>query len=109
MNLLTEKYSLLSLLGAAVIGYVLGQIRGSSPRRTEERKREQRAETASTREHLVRLAPALRDSIEALVAKGQLIEAIRDLRHATGLGLKESKDVVDLIAEKIPHGSRSVK
>ena len=40
------------------------------------------------------LAPLPPDVLEAL-EKGQTIEAIKRLRRATGLGLKEAKDLVD--------------
>lgn len=44
---------------------------------------------------LTDVAPALRHEIESAVAAGRKIEAIKLLRDATGMGLKESKDAVD--------------
>jgi ribosomal protein L7/L12 len=40
-------------------------------------------------------------SVERAVRDGQLIEAIKAVRDATGLGLKESKDVVDRLAAEL--------
>jgi len=41
------------------------------------------------------LPPALREEVRALVAQGRKIEAIRRIRQAANLGLKESKEIVD--------------
>ncbi|KHK89398.1 ribosomal protein L7/L12 [Novosphingobium malaysiense] len=41
------------------------------------------------------LGPALRAEIETAVAEGHKIDAIKLLREATGMGLKESKDAVE--------------
>jgi ribosomal protein L7/L12 len=43
--------------------------------------------------------PALRQEIQALLAQGRAIEAIKLCRERTGLGLKEAKDRVDAVAE----------
>ncbi|WP_396627001.1 ribosomal protein L7/L12 [Luteitalea sp.] len=47
------------------------------------------------------LPPAVAASVERAVRDGQLIEAIKAVRDATGLGLKESKDVVDRLAAEL--------
>ena len=44
------------------------------------------------------------DSIEALVVAGRKIEAIKQLRSETGLGLKEAKDEVDALARSLRRG-----
>ena len=44
---------------------------------------------------LTHLSPAERAEIDRLVAAGQKILAIKALRQATGLGLKDAKDAVD--------------
>jgi ribosomal protein L7/L12 len=44
---------------------------------------------------LARLSPAVRAEVGRLVAADQKISAIKLLREATGLGLKDSKDAVD--------------
>ncbi len=43
----------------------------------------------------IEIPPALAADVQALIARGQTIEAIKHVRRVTGLGLKESKDVVD--------------
>jgi ribosomal protein L7/L12 len=47
------------------------------------------------------LPPEVAASVERAVRDGQLIEAIKAVRDATGLGLKESKDVVDRLAAEL--------
>ena len=42
--------------------------------------------------------PQTRARLTELVARGNRMQAIKDLRVATGLGLKEAKDAVDAIA-----------
>ena len=46
--------------------------------------------------------PALLDEIGRLAADGQKIDAIKRLREATGLGLKEAKDVVESLDQIRP-------
>lgn len=46
------------------------------------------------------LAPVM-DQVLELVRKNQLIEAIKLVRGATGLGLKESKDLVDNLKRRV--------
>ena len=41
------------------------------------------------------------NSIEALVVAGRKIEAIKQLRSETGLGLKEAKDEIDALARSL--------
>jgi ribosomal protein L7/L12 len=43
----------------------------------------------------VRLAQALSEEVQQLVARGEKIEAIKRIREQTGLGLKEAKELVD--------------
>ena len=44
------------------------------------------------------LPPHVTQQVKDLVARGNKIEAIKIFRSATGLGLKESKDVIDAIS-----------
>lgn len=44
--------------------------------------------------------PQFRNKIVALINKGKKIAAIKTVRKSTGFGLKESKDIVDEIAQK---------
>jgi ribosomal protein L7/L12 len=41
------------------------------------------------------LAPEVRDTIDAALARGELVPAIKHYRAATGAGLKESKAAVE--------------
>ena len=101
MDLYTPGYSLFALLAATLGGFIAGRVTGaySDPRRREERKRQAREAAYSARENLDRLAPSTRLQVEKLVILGQKIEAIRAIREALGIGLKEAKDVADLISE----------
>lgn len=52
------------------------------------------------------IGPAVRAEIEAAIADGHKIEAIKLLRDATGMGLKESRDAVEAMeAAMRPQGS----
>ena len=44
------------------------------------------------------LPPHVTQQVKDLIARGNKIEAIKIFRSATGLGLKESKDVIDAIS-----------
>ncbi|SDM18075.1 Ribosomal protein L7/L12 [Microbacterium azadirachtae] len=52
-------------------------------------------QAGSASDALARLSPEVRAEIGRLVAADQKISAIKLLREATGLGLKDSKDAVD--------------
>jgi len=45
--------------------------------------------------------PETADSIEALVAAGRKIEAIKQLREESGMGLREAKEAIDAIARQL--------
>ncbi|MEJ2410452.1 MAG: ribosomal protein L7/L12 [Novosphingobium sp.] len=45
------------------------------------------------------VGPAIRTEIESAIAAGRKIEAIKLLRDATGMGLKESKDAVEAMEQ----------
>lgn len=111
MDLFQPAYSLAAVIAALVAGLVIGRITAaaSDPRRAEQRKQEQRAAALSAREHVSRLAPEVRAAVDRLLAEDRKIEAIRDIRYATGLGLKEAKDMADLIEResRTPGGARA--
>lgn len=46
------------------------------------------------------LGPAIRAEIESAIAQGHKIEAIKLLREATGMGLKESKEAVEAMERR---------
>lgn len=72
-------------IGAFILGIIIGRITkpsGSPIYRTQTSISSDIPEAAETR-------------IKELVDGGRMIEAIKQLREATGLGLKESKDIVD--------------
>ena len=47
------------------------------------------------------LEPSIDDEINNLIIDGQKIKAIKIYRQATGVGLKEAKDYIDLLSEKL--------
>ena len=77
----------------AVDAYALGQEHFFTATRAQ-------AETA----HSLQLP----DAAIAAIAHGRLIEAIKIVREATGLGLKEAKDLVDQHREGLPSASVSL-
>jgi hypothetical protein len=45
--------------------------------------------------------PENADSIEALVAAGRRIEAIKQLREESGMGLREAKEAIEALARRL--------
>ena len=45
--------------------------------------------------------PENADSIEALVVAGRKIEAIKQLREESGMGLREAKEQIDTLARRL--------
>ncbi len=45
--------------------------------------------------------PPIDDEIKNLVEEGKKIKAIKIYRQATGVGLKEAKEYIDLLSEKL--------
>lgn len=39
------------------------------------------------------------DELKVLIEKGQKVKAIKEYRVATGVGLKEAKEYIDLLSE----------
>lgn len=99
MDLTTPGYTLLELLAALVAGFVAGRLTAGAgdPRVKEAKRQQQRAADLSVREAVHGLPPDVRAKIERLIAEDRIIEAIRDFRAATQLGLKEAKDAIDMI------------
>jgi ribosomal protein L7/L12 len=104
-----RPYSLLTLLLALFVGYVLGRTHASlrDPRRAEEKRRAAFAAAQSTEDIIRRMSPDLRRNTERLIVEGKLIEAIRDVRLGLNIGLKEAKDAVEEIRRKT--GSKSAR
>lgn len=105
MGITTLDYSLLHLITAAIVGFIAGRIVGMNASRTPRAAaaaRDERESLRTAEDSLNRLPGRVRTAVEALLAEGRIIEAVRDVRAATGLGLKEAKDVVDLMREQLP-------
>jgi ribosomal protein L7/L12 len=50
----------------------------------------------------IQFAPGSHEEIQALVAQGKKIDAIKRVREMTGLGLKEAKDYVEQLSHALP-------
>lgn len=48
------------------------------------------------------LSVELREEVRGLLSKGRKVEAIRRIREAAGLGLKEAKDIADHLEKELP-------
>lgn len=99
MSAIEPGYSLLTLILAFLIGLLIGRITAGRNRsvRHENETRTSRSEIQQSAETKALLTPELRAEVEALLAQDRKIEAIRVIRAALGLGLKEAKDLADLI------------
>lgn len=112
MSLLAPGYSLLALIAAFLVGFVLGRITGTAGPR-HPRTRPHHASPHTTRTHTTTadtaalLPPETRIEIETLVADGRKIEAIRVCRAALGVDLKEAKETVELIETSAGRGARA--
>ena len=120
MDLYATQFSLLHLLMAVFVGIVIGGWLGrragggatattaprfsSSSSSTAGSSRAESAtidgESAAVERSIGKLSARARRDIDALIAEDRLIEAIRDVRKETGLGLKEAKDIVDRLAHE---------
>jgi ribosomal protein L7/L12 len=110
MSQLPPGYALLDLLpliAAFLAGIVVGRITAATALpRPGKPDRKQRPDMA-TSDMLALLPAETRFEIETLVADGRKIEAIRVCRAAIGLGLKEAKDVIDLVDAASGRGARA--
>src|SRR5262249_31982669 len=77
--------------GAFIIGFILGRVFEAASK-TDKR--------VITDIQFTKIpSKEAEDKIKAFVRQGQKIEALKHLREATGLSLKESKEMVDSIFE----------
>ena len=95
MDLNSPQFSLLTLLAAAIAGFVLGRLSRADPRRAEERRRREQTERFAADQAFARLADDKRREIETLAKNGRKIDAIRLARMELGCGLKEAKELVE--------------
>jgi ribosomal protein L7/L12 len=107
MSAIEPGYSLLTLIFAFLIGLLIGRITAGgnrSARHENEAQTNQSEIQRSAAETAALLSPELRAEVEALLAQDRKIEAIRVIRAALGFGLKEAKDLADLIEQGHPRG-----
>lgn len=107
MDLTNPQFSMFSL----IVGFVLGMIFvGLLQRRGNSAAKPPAAASVDfqrvAEKNLGRLSGKSRRTIEQLVADDRIIEAVRDVRQELGIGLKEAKDVVDLVGAQQSRGAR---
>jgi ribosomal protein L7/L12 len=80
-------------IGAAlVIGFIVGRMSaGGGSGETPEQRRQ------TTETNLARLSPGARAGVDSALARRNKIEAVKIVRAELNTGLRDSKDVVDLI------------
>ncbi len=83
------------LFSIGLIGLVVGFFVG----RTQRSKQSSQSNLLANQAKL-ELPPELKEKIRSQLRNGKKIEAIKELRQATNKGLKESKDIVESIAEE---------
>ena len=99
-------YAAISLEGwvpaAAVFGaFFIGALIWPLARDGRDREASRAMEVAEAQARVRDLDPALVESVSDLVAAGRKIEAIRELREATGIGLKEAKQTVEAMIKNM--------
>ncbi len=84
--IITTESILLLAMASFVVGLTLGRFT--------------RSETRSPTQpvQLETLPKDLEERLQLLIGRGQKIAALKELRTATGMGLKEAKDIVDSMA-----------
>ena len=108
MDLTTPQFSLFSLL----VGFILGAIVvGLMQRRGTATAKPSTGNTfvdqqKAAEKLLGKLSGKARRDIEQLLSEDRIIEAVRDVRQELGVGLKEAKDVVDLMNARQSRGAR---
>lgn len=86
----TEAWIVIAIV--AVAAFILGRnsASGGEDKAEREMRARQDAENAWTQ-----LSPDVQAQVEAHIQAGKTIEAIRLVREATGMGLKQAKQIVD--------------
>ena len=84
------------VLAALALGFVIGRASGRGAARRDELA----GAPPPLPQPLARPSPELVAQVEAQIAGGNLIAAIKLMREGTGLGLKEAKEAVDRMAGK---------
>lgn len=103
-------YVVLALITAFVLGIAVGiRVRTSthSSRHAASTRRARRdhavpQQPMTVDDALDALTPTERAAIEALLAQGHRIEAIKELRVALGTGLKEARDIAQELEDRLP-------
>lgn len=93
------------LILAAIAAVIMFKQRGKSPAPKSGGFQKRNDGREEAERNLRRLKGSARTAIDKLLAEDRIIEAVRDIRAALGIGLKEAKDVVDLLREGPPPGS----
>lgn len=83
----------LLVAAVAIVCFLLG--RATAQQRDGDRAERKRVEAESAGVTFGALTTAHQTDVDRLVMENKVIEAIKLVREQTGLGLKESKDVVD--------------
>ncbi|MGE0408047.1 MAG: hypothetical protein AB7P23_02155 [Amphiplicatus sp.] len=94
MDVFSQHETWYWMAGVAIIAFFLGRMSagGASPEAREARRMRERQ---SAEDAFANLAPTTQQELDGLIAEGKIIDAIKKVREATGLSLKESKDAID--------------
>ena len=97
MDFYTEQFSALSMIGAAMIGFVFGRMTSSwnAPRRIAARRQKAAAHPQHIRSLAAQLSAPTAHQVRALIVQNRKIEAIKLIRQELRCDLKEAKDIVD--------------
>ncbi|MDX2308201.1 MAG: hypothetical protein NW216_08185 [Hyphomicrobium sp.] len=92
-----------ALLIALFAGFLLGRWSASfgSPDAAAQRKVAEVTAKITAEQRLHKLSRTARAEAERLAAEDRIIEAVKVVREDIGVGLKEAKDVVDLMAKRV--------
>jgi hypothetical protein len=109
MSLWSPGFTLLELLAVLIAGYVIGRLHATrrNPQIRERRRQEAVRAIVSAEQRLGMLAPEVRVRVEAYLARGHVIDAVKEVRAALDCGLKEAKDVVDFLQAPRAGGARA--
>ncbi|MCT2398379.1 ribosomal protein L7/L12 [Novosphingobium mangrovi (ex Huang et al. 2023)] len=95
---MTLSWPLIALVALAI--FVLGWLSGRTSRTERDLSGPPATSQPPTRQPRPDPGPSVRAEIEAAIAEGRKIEAIKLLREATGMGLKEAKEAVEAMERR---------
>lgn len=95
METLTSTQLWLLLIAVAGVAFILGRATAGGANAEDRAAREMRERQEAER-LFAAMPPDAQQDVDALIADGQTIEAVKKVREHSGAGLREAKSAVDV-------------